>query len=252
MIKILAFSGGISSLVVVNWFFRALFFASLFYDILTRVVKKVFSGNNNFYIIVRTLTCFLSLFGYWIIVKDYEVIRSTNYFNFLFLLVFFDIGYILKCNYTKIKNLEMTNIIKVLLPCVIFIMLVLLSNWRIELIDNKIVNPLFFVVSGICGNYLVFTFAILLKKRIRLVVIELGKNSVFIMVLHLLSFKLVTFAQIMIDNSSNYCVLSKPYPNQTNIWFLYVIIGLFLPWCVAKVYYVVKRKLFNGGANGNI
>ena len=107
-----------------------------------------------------------------------------------------------------------------------------------------------FAIPAIIGTIMAWNLCCFIYKyspNFILVVLEkIGKNTIWIMALHFLSFKLVSYIYILlnnlyVDNLVDFPILTRcihvPY-----MWGIYTIIGIALPMCFGKIFMIIKNK----------
>lgn len=116
---------------------------------------------------------------------------------------------------------------------------------KIMLNENKIINPITFVITSICGIYMLCFLA---KKIQELKVGKFfsmcGRYSFQIMAFHLISFKVATWiiAKCKIENMTE---LPDLIPKTSNIitFVIYMFAGIVVPILLAKLFEKIKNSL---------
>lgn len=118
------------------------------------------------------------------------------------------------------------------------IILIITAKFNIvEMAVNKYTNIIIFPIIALMGIYLVMYISeLVLRWRIKSLLIFIGENTLSIVALHFLSFKLVTFLQVIYYN------LPKVYLGEFPVlisdkgwWGIYVVIGLYLSIILEKI-----------------
>lgn len=152
------------------------------------------------------------------------------------------IGYYLK----QIMKLEYNNKFVFFISIVVLICNTFFVD-RIRLNQNIIVNPVTFIISAVCGLYMLCFIGKKIENNILGDIFGMcGKYSFQIMALHLLSFKLAIL-MINIFKIENVTVLSDLQPITSNIcgFAIYMVTGIVLPIIVTKLTYGIKNKIID-------
>lgn len=120
-----------------------------------------------------------------------------------------------------------------------------MSQYRIELSQNVIINPVFFVTGGILGFILCICICRMDEYLRRKNIIEyIGKNSIWILCFHCLCFKLVTYIQIIKYNcSKDYLKALFTGVNIENWWIVHTIVGIFVPLLICRLYRFGRKNV---------
>lgn len=175
------------------WFLGGLFFVTFLYAIIQIVMKKL--KIEKFHIIVSLCL----LIAAWIaketgFMKDFPLTKQA-------IIIFeteilFTLGvYFQKYFLSKYRQMKRQHQIAVF--SISFIILLFLNRFgSISIASSRIVNPAFYLISSILGFFLLLSFAFLIKDiKISIFFHTVGKNTLPILALHTLCFKVVTFIQ---------------------------------------------------------
>lgn len=113
-----------------------------------------------------------------------------------------------------------------------FAVLVLLQGMNVALNHNQYVNPTFLIFVSLLGWLLTFYVADIISKIdiIKKPMIILGQNTLVIVILHFLCFKIINLAGVLIFRMPKYCIAAFPVLFYEGItWILYSLIGVILP-----------------------
>lgn len=101
----------------------------------------------------------------------------------------------------------------------------------------------FFSLCGIYFNIYIAQSTILKNNRL---ILFIGKNTIIIMALHFLCFKIINLLQVLYYNYSPTLISSFPVINGSNGWWIaYLIAGIFIPILLKWIYSIFKQKLFS-------
>lgn len=234
---------GTEQLAGAFWFLTTLFWVNLIFVVISFVTIKVFK---QYYEYIRFILILLSfILGNSFTYNNYEFYYSINVS-----LVAVSIYY---CGYLYRKNeaIIRMNIISALLSLVFLIYNSF--NGHIEMGLNKYPSPMFFLFNSLIGIYLIIYISkILTNKDIRLLK-YIGKNSLTIMALHFLCFKIVNLIQINVYSYPIYMMAKFPYIDGGNGWWiLYSLIGVLVPITLVFIYENISKILkeyFTGISN---
>lgn len=221
------------------WFFISQIIALMGLSIIVYVLKKVSSkyaiDQNKLILIV--LMVFLILSAFCTEVLSITIPRISIAVSIMILIY---LGYCFN-NYYKITwDNKFYFIISVLvIICNTFF------GEKIKLNVNKIVNPVTFIASAVAGIYMLCFIGKKIQDNILGKILSVcGKYSFYIMVFHLLSFKL---AIILIQSLGieKVTVLSdlEPYTSNFLGFIIYIIIGAGIPIIIGKLIEYGKFKI---------
>lgn len=246
VLKCLAFAGG-HQMIGANWFFRTLFFSSVMYMLLNRILNMIVK-NDNKKVVARAVICVI-LTG----IGGYLGVRLAfgKYFNFLTVMLLLDMGLALKEQ--KILAIFNTTNRKIFGILVGFGILMVLNQFgEISINSNIIINPVYFAVcsaSGFLMTYLIADYfnRTPFNKWLKYV----GQKSIWIMFFHYVGFKIVTLCEILVLHEPIENLAAYPAHHTKNgMWAIYGISGVLFPllfvWTgnyVKRIYQSVKQPL---------
>lgn len=201
------------------WFLSCLFLTHCLFISVSFVSDRFFSESRKYMLFI--LTSILFIIGMYL---SHSQIHLPLYFEVaLSSTLIYYLGYALK---TKFVRMKFNFPFFILSGSILFV-----ESFRgsIEMHTNSYSRPQFFLLSSLLGIYLVFSISKLVELRNLKFLIFIGKNSIPILALHFLSFKVVNMFQII---AYGYPV-SKLAENiiivDHNLWILYSIAGIALP-----------------------
>lgn len=238
IIKAFFFGGG-RQLLGANWFLRTLFLGLVLYEIVNRLLLYLRHNKRLFRIFIFV---FFLIFG-WLLT---EWRGHGMYFNVLSVPILLEIGRIIKDK--DLINGYRQNKCRVILGFVCFIGLVILSEFgSITMNYNVITNPPFFIVCSLLGFFLCVSIADFIfryegiSKRF---IIYAGRHSLTIMLLHFLSFKIVTLLQIVLFGEKIEVLSAYPVHVSSNGWWIaYSIAGISIPCLLLFVFGKLEIQL---------
>ena len=203
-----------------SWFLKTMFTVQIFYLVVYLMCKK--SGRKIFAYFIALLYVVIAGF-----ISSLSVDLPFRLHAFFAAYTTFSLGLFLK----KWKMYESFYINKIT-PIISLALLLLMSNYgKIEMIDGKITNPIFFTVCSITGWSLLLSIARCSTVKIKRFFGFVNRFAIEILLLHFLAFKIITAIYILTTGSSWEMlalfpvipVLGEKY------WFLYTLVGVFFP-----------------------
>ena len=221
ILKILLFKGT-SEMLGATWFLQILFLINIFYAIIEYFIKN----NKNKNVIQFAISIIIFLVGYYLSVKNINIkIIPLQVFTCYIL---FDFG-------RKFKNIKINynNQIRIVILILSFILLIVFNQFgTIEISLNQYTNPLYFICVSIIGWIFIYesSYYIGKIKFIKNFIQYIGKNTMPILILHLVIFKFVNFFGIIILNMD--LNLTGTFPllfKEGYWWIIYTILGVAIP-----------------------
>lgn len=221
------------SLLGALWFLISLFELTIIFECIN-IVNSKFKEKKIIKLILIIIVFMLILIGWSV-----PLPRMLN--RTLILLPYYVMGYILKnkCeNKTKHKYVVMIICMTIVVIC---------SLISISWADSKII-PITYI-SGMCGIFACYCIADVINsipvKFVNKTLVFIGEHSIYIMTLHFIAFKLVTFIQILLYDKEVTLLSEFPCYLIWTPWNLaYLFIGTAIPILIA---YVIKNIRINIG-----
>ncbi|WP_403559075.1 acyltransferase family protein (plasmid) [Cetobacterium somerae ATCC BAA-474] len=159
---------------------------------------------------------------------------------------FMQLGNIYKKNEYRIKFNLLLGVIA------IFLFIILGNNINIIDIANRKYSEIYlFLPVTLCGIYLSLYATNLLDnvKCINNILSFIGIKSYVIMCFHIVSFKFLSFCYIVSNKLNIERLIEFPILKETNIAYLYILFGIFLPILVDIILVFFKSKLTKVNSN---
>lgn len=226
--------GGNEKLGGAMWFLRALFFSYLLYVCFAMLCKRDYQLTEN----KKTLCIFLLIVSFcgWMFISESHIyiIRIITIPCIIFPFIVFG-KWIQENSLHKLCTKKYSYFFVVLSMTI----LSLISQYvSIDLAYLRLPNPFLYYSLGCIGfTFVLGSNSILQNTKVYKWIIYIGKHSIPILALHLLSFKLVTFIYILLTNSNIYLLSKHPIPVFSDNIFLpmiYTIVGIGLPLLLNK------------------
>lgn len=129
---------------------------------------------------------------------------------------------------------------------VAFLILVLCNQiGSIALDENRYENPAFLLVVSICGWVLLYEVAQELKKKKLLAdaIVCCGQNSMAIVVLHFLCFKIISLVGVVVYNQPREGIAAFPVLYEQGAWWIaYMFAGIIVPVFLCVMWKKLKGK----------
>lgn len=229
----------VEELLVPFWFLRSLFTVSILFLIVRWLNYKIMPSNNLF-----TTTICIVLFAIGAVLGTKNIHLPSQIQREFVVLLFFASGYFKKkSTFDYYKNK--------LLIIGVFILLCILARFiRIDLVSNYFNSIWGLLVGSFLGIYFLITLSKYLAKYpiVSKFLSYIGRNTISILALHLLSFKLINIILILLyqfplSTLSHWPTIHNTIISQSAWWILYSITGIILPLGYSFIIKQLKTKL---------
>lgn len=229
----------VEELLIPFWFLRSLFTVSILFLIIRWLNYKIMPFNN-----LYTIVACIVLFAIGAILGVKNVHLPAQIQREFVVLLFFASGYFSKTitfNYYKNK----------LFIIGLFILLCILAHFiKIDLVGNYFNSIWGLLVGSFLGIYFLITFSKYIAKHsiVSKFLSYTGRNTIPILALHFLSFKLVSILlillyQLPLSTLSHWPTIHNIIISQSVWWILYSITGVILPLGYSFIIKQLKTKL---------
>lgn len=229
-----------------TWFLRVLFMVSVAFA-LVDFVSINFTRKNRLIIQIIVAVVFLMI-GYYLQKNSIELTAKIPVFFSVYIL--FLIGRLLK-QYEKFvrKYLYSTHFF-----CGALLTLVIMDRFgTIGIGDNEYPNPIYLIIVSVAGWIVIYKFAEFLniiycrfkdkKLYVNRLVLYAGKNSIWILCLHLLAFKVVNFIGLKIEGLDICFLAADPCLMMDGCWWIaYGLVGVLIPLGFCWLYNNLFKK----------
>lgn len=220
-----------------TWFLKVLFFISSGYLIGFYLINKLKISNKYKEFIKLTICILCLLVGYFLSLKDIQ---------------FYKIGTMLSCailyHIGTLFNKQKVNFNQYLVLIITTILLVIINIYNPKFFyisRNFYNNPLWFLSASILGYFWVISIAKILnfENIISKIICYIGQNTIPILCLHLISFKIVTICEIIYLQEPVYMLQAYEtyYTNHFELGIVYTIVGISVPLCINSIYQKIKN-----------
>lgn len=218
----------------VGWFLRVLFAITIMYGFNLFLLKKITAKSNIYNLII---SIFLLLIGY---AMRENGLNFENIGTICSCYILFNIGFLMK----KVKEKHIVyNWVSIALS--LLILLVCQRYTTVNLVNNDYLNPFVLVALSILGWIMIYGISEKINKvAFKEIFICIGKNTISIMFLHLICFKIITYLQLKYYNLPDFLMASQPVLFNKGVWWVaYGIVGVSVPLVIAGVYKYVVGKV---------
>lgn len=237
-IEILLFVGG-EQLGGTGWFLSLLFGVTILYAVILFALKKIFPRYHDAFMIL--ISVIFMLVGYWCGKND--IYFPGRIATILSVMILFTIGKYIR-QYCSKQN-GVVNVI-IFVVC-ITVLCFCLPFATISVTDNKYTNPIFFLICSVAGWFMIYSLSVFLGEIgfAKRVLVYVGRNTIPIIFLHFLCFKIVTAIVVTIKGYPKWQVACFPILDQ-RYWLLYLVTGVCIPllfnYMLQKVIKLCGRK----------
>lgn len=187
------------------WFICILLKIQFLYIVIDYLIKKIFKET---IITQSVISLCLLIIGFLMHLNDITVLSLDKVFSYYCL---FFIGYVLKR--FKISEFDRHTFFRLIVCLFCFLILIIcLHLGNIELADTSYTNPLFLIITSLVGWQLLYELSYFISKIKILsnILIFIGMNTLSVVILHFLSFKIVSYIGIRITNSPDFLLACFP------------------------------------------
>lgn len=221
------------------WFICILMKISLLYCFMDYCIKKMKRNN----ILLQGVVSILFLIcGYFFHLYGISFLSIDKVFSYYCL---FYIGFSIK-NIPFFEHITSRKKHLFVFFITFFILIICNHFGTIELDKTEYMNPVFLIVTSICGWYFIYEISFFIQKiqSVSRIFLLIGRNTMPIVILHFLCFKIVNLLGIIITNSPRFLLACFPtYMKNGCWWLIYTVVGVFVPVLLNFVYKFIKQKL---------
>ncbi len=220
------------------WFLATLLHITVLYVVIDFVFKQVLSSKSVM-IAQGIVSVVFLLLGYWFSLNGIFLFGMVRMFSFYCL---FYLGFV----FNKYKETLLDhNAVKTGLVMIASFLLLLLYDHLggIALGENDFMDPIFMLTASIAGWLLLYAGAAVLKRVPFLckTISYIGENSLPIVILHLLAFKIVSFIGVFVNGHAPYLVAAFPVLYRGGLWWIaYTVVGILVSLLLDVLYKKIK------------
>lgn len=222
------------------WFVAVLFEISIAYCLVDFIIRKTFKGIY-IWIAQGIVAVMLLVFGFYCHVSGMTVAGVSKMCSYYCL---FYIGNAIKS--TGIYNQERKTSTHILSFVICMVILAFSTHFgSVSLATNCYVNPCFLLLVSLVGWQWIYELSWMLKhlNRISSILICFGQNTLMIVILHFLCFKIVNLLGVSVNQWPICSLAAFPTLCQGGFWWIaYTLIGVMVPVGVSLAW---KRLIWN-------
>ncbi len=245
IIKILVLNGT-TEMVGATWFLPILFEITILYGAIEFLIIKIRKKEDNK--IQTLISISLLILGYFLATNNIELkfIKIPVFTCY----VLFDFGR----KFKKYKK-EQNNFIKLFLLISSLILLVILNNFgTIEISKNIYTNLIFYISVSIIGWFFIYELSYIFSKIniIKKIFSYIGQNTMPILILHFLIFKVVNLIGILSTKKDIMLLATFPVAFKEKYWWIiYTLFGTFIPILINKIQKIIVERKKNEVRSSN-
>lgn len=219
LIKILTMGGG-EQLAGPLWFLISSFEITIIYAVMIWICKK---NLRNYYINITTISLILYFIGCY---SHFPRMLSQSLIG----LLFYSFGFM----YKEFRNVISFKPIYVLITSCILVLCSMINY--IDISKLQIDYKLLLILSGLSGIYVTIYISKKIAEKGCKLLQYIGKNTIYILALHCISFKTITLIEYFIYKFDPYYIGKFPTFEISQSWtLLYVMCGIFLPILIKMI-----------------
>ena len=220
------------------WFISALFKLSVMYAVFDFILCRFLQTKNRDIIQLILSVLFLGL-GYYCQLSN----RTFLQFDIsLSCYILFYLGHILN----KKKEIVQfdSKVVNLIICTASFAILMILQNFgSISLNKNFYSNPLYLIIVSIAGWEFLYSLSFFIKKTkiLKNLLMLCSQNSMAIVILHFLAFKIINLLQVFMKHQPLFLIAAFPTLYTYSFWWVaYLFTGLFIPVLLNIIYKRIK------------
>ncbi len=223
-LKVFLFGDAPNGFTMAMWFIRTLFIISIFHLLLGLLTQNL---KMKMYVKLAVLVVCILMAG---VVKKYSLQLLSfpwRLQNVFLAYLCYDIGIIIK----KYNLMKYVCRFKIFICFGCFVVLCLFRNFgSVSMAWGITPSVLLLLVSGTIGWVMLWTLSSFLRGIIGKLLSFIGKNTMPVIIFHLLAFKLVTFIYYLFSEENLQVLSSFPTVQDVNyLWAFYTLIGVIAP-----------------------
>ena len=230
-LKIVLFRG-VTEIGGATWFLHLLFLINVTYAIISYLFSKIYDNKNIKYIFQIFISIIFLVIGYFMSINCKNEIISIYvksmccYYLFLYGNLF---------NYYKEKiNFKLSFL---LMPVSILLLMILNKCGSVEISKNIYTSIPFFVSCSVLGWILLYSISVIIDHyKINAIFRYIGERSIYILLFHFLSFKIVNIIICLIIKDEWTVVSSFPTAYGGKYSLLYIAFGIVIPVLISEIH----------------
>lgn len=223
------------------WFLATLMEISWLYCLIDFLGKKVLKKKGKQIFLQGIVSLVMLFLGYRCsLTNTYLGGRVLSFYCLFF------IGYLLKAKNIMREVGRFSHYVKIVCS---FVILVICNHMgSIALDQNQYENLLFLLMTSLSGWVLVYELAQEIQKFKGFcgLIVCCGQNSMAIIILHFLCFKVVSFIGVLVEHQPRGLIAAFPVLFQDGLWWIaYMIVGVMPPVLLNLLWKIIKKNAQN-------
>lgn len=201
------------------WFLATLMEISVAYCVIDFLLKILFKQNSKRTFVAQWIISILFLIiGFLLYRLDYSLAGLNRVFSFYIL---FHGGFtVMKYGWS---SKERKNTIHLVILLIAFVTLLFCNKiGSISLDLNSYVNPIYFLIVSFMGWQFLYEIAFLIQKipKLKNLMVCIGQNTLSILILHFLCFKIVSYVGVLVNHQPLCLVAAFPILYRKGAWWI--------------------------------
>lgn len=230
------------------WFLATLMEISIGYCIVDLILNYIFKKNSEKVFAAQWVFSIIFLgLGFVCYLTEHSFVGMDKVFSFYIL---FHSGYTVKKYGWSSK--ERTIAVHITILFATFVILMVFNNIGSIALDlNSYENPIYFLVASFAGWQFLYEIAYFIQKItfVKNLLVCIGQNTLAVVILHFLCFKIVSYIGVMINHQPLFLVAAFPVLYKDGAWWIaYSSVGLFIPvglsllWKKIKMCLIIRKR----------
>lgn len=223
-----------------TWFLPILFWISIIYAVIEYIIRK--DSAQKKVLIQLVVSAIFLIIGVYLSEKNIKFLRLQIFTCY----IFFPIGRVV----SKLK-FDINDKMKMIILIFCLAMLLILNAFgTIEISQNQYTNIVYFIGVSLLGWYFIYELSYFVSKikRATNVLNYIGKNTMPILILHFVAFKLVNIIGVIVTKKDIVMISDFPVTFKNGaVWIVYTFFGIAIPLLVSKIKCNIKFKLSKKG-----
>jgi len=211
------------------WFIETMMELAVAYCVIDFALKKIFKKEAETILLYQTIVSVVFLILGFICAKTNHTLHGLS--KMLSVYILYHGGYVMKR--FRIYEKERSESVHFAVLAVSLAVLIVCDRIGfISLNENKYVNPFFFLIVSFAGWSFLYETAFFVQKFSGLtkVLVCMGRNTLAVVVLHLLCFKIVNVFGVLISGKPACLIAAFPVLYEGGAWWIaYTAVGLGVP-----------------------
>jgi fucose 4-O-acetylase-like acetyltransferase len=219
------------------WFIQSLFTVTIIFLAISWITINKLSSCNGARLLMIVITFIIGI-GF----ANYGIRLPRSLVPSLVCTIFFYFGFL----YNRYENLIPINKSGFAVTILILVCSVILYDEQISVASHNYIRFTYFLINALMGIYAMLYLSTYLVARMDCTTLRfIGHNSLHILALHMISFRLIAYFQVRLLNYPLEWIGKYPVINSSNGWWIaYATVGVGLPCFLCYCAHKTKRLVF--------